>query len=239
MGKKRSSHHGALHFLAVAAAVLLAVTTLAVMGSRVLTSNQLPCANSISCIKDLSGEYTAEKRAIFMGKSLAVPSEILHKNIDKVVLGEESGSNKHIYVDLSSQRLYAYEGNNLLYNFLISSGKWYPTPTGDFRIWVKLRYTLMTGGNPAWGTYYYLPNVPFVMFFYNDQVSKYRGFSLHGTYWHHNFGHPMSHGCVNMRTEDAEVIYNWADPPTTSNSTYATDANPGTPITIYGTAPAE
>ena len=65
------------------------------------------------------------------------------------------------------------------------------------------------------------------------------GYSIHGAYWHNNFGHPMSHGCVNMKTEDAEQIYNWANPPTEGNTTYATKENPGTEVVIYGTAPTE
>jgi lipoprotein-anchoring transpeptidase ErfK/SrfK len=35
----------------------------------------------------------------------------------------------------------------------------------------------------------------------------YESYGLHGTYWHHNFGHPMSHGCVNLKTEDAQWLY--------------------------------
>jgi len=77
------------------------------------------------------------------------------------------------------------------------------------------------------------------MFYYNDQISQWRGFSLHGTYWHHNFGHPMSHGCVNMRTEDAQTLYYWTNPVVTSNLTYATKDDSGTLIVIYGTTPAE
>jgi lipoprotein-anchoring transpeptidase ErfK/SrfK len=41
----------------------------------------------------------------------------------------------------------------------------------------------------------------------------YRDFGLHGAYWHDNFGHTMSHGCVNMRQVDAKVLYEWADGP--------------------------
>jgi lipoprotein-anchoring transpeptidase ErfK/SrfK len=50
------------------------------------------------------------------------------------------------------------------------------------------------------GDGYYLPDVPYSMFFY-------KGYSLHGTYWHSNFGTPMSHGCVNMVTSDAAWVY--------------------------------
>lgn len=198
------------------------------------------CANSISCIKDISGKYDLKaKDAFFMGKNISVPSEIARNIVEKPVLGETTPSNKHIYVDLTNQRLYAYEGNKLIYNFLVSTGKWGRTPTGDFKIWVKLRYTRMSGGNQALGTYYNLPNVPYVMFYYNNEVPKGQGFSIHGAYWHNNFGHPMSHGCVNMKIEEVEKLYYWADPETNGNTTYPTDENPSTPITVYGEAPNE
>ena len=62
----------------------------------------------------------------------------------------------------------------------------------------------MSGGS---GTdYYNLPNVPYVMYFYHY-------FGLHGAYWHNNFGHTMSHGCVNMRPIDAGAIFDWVDGP--------------------------
>ena len=96
----------------------------------------------------------------------------------------------------------------------------------------------MEGGSKAINTYYYLPNVPYVMFFYNDEIPKYRGFGLHGTYWHSNFGYTMSHGCVNMKTEEAGLIYNWAKPDLGNKwSVFADDENPGTQIVIYGVAP--
>lgn len=198
------------------------------------------CANSISCIKDLSGIYEPnQKEGTFLGRKIGVPLEIAQNITEKPVLGDQTSTNKRIFVDLANQRLYAYEGDKLVYSFLVSTGKWGRTPTGEFKIWVKLRYTKMSGGSQALGTYYYLPNVPYVMFFYNNEVPKSMGYSLHGTYWHNNFGHVMSHGCVNMKTEEVEKIYYWADPPTNGNLTYATNENPGTPIIIYGEAPYE
>ncbi|NIV94533.1 L,D-transpeptidase family protein, partial [candidate division KSB1 bacterium] len=38
------------------------------------------------------------------------------------------------------------------------------------------------------------------------------GVALHGTYWHNNFGWPMSRGCVNLRTEDAKWLFRWTVP---------------------------
>lgn len=156
-----------------------------------------------------------------------------------MVLGETS-SNKRIEVDLTNQKLYAFEGDKKVYEFLVSTGKWGRTPTGTYNIWIKLRSTKMEGGNKALNTYYYLPNVPYVMFFANNDIPRWRGFGLHGTYWHSNFGHPMSHGCVNLRTEDAEKLFYWTMPDLNGKSMVnATMENPGTQIIIYGVTPTE
>jgi lipoprotein-anchoring transpeptidase ErfK/SrfK len=111
---------------------------------------------------------------------------------------------------------------------LVSAGKWAPTPTGDFRIWIKLRYTLMHGGSKELHTYYYLPNVPYTQYFY-------KGFGLHGAYWHNNFGQPMSHGCVNLSIPDAEKLFYWTSPvlPEGKNQVTPTKDNPGTRVVIH------
>lgn len=197
--------------------------------------NKPECANSESCINDLSGNFEDARIGYFMGETVDVPKSIAQTPPGKTVLGEST--DKHIYIDLTNQKLFAKEGGNVIYEFLISSGKWGRTPTGDFTTWIKLRYTRMKGGNKAIGTYYDLPNVPFVMYFYNSAVPKYRGYGIHGAYWHNNFGHPMSHGCINMKPEEAGILYAWANPQSGENSITIDATHPGTPITIYGTAP--
>ena len=108
-----------------------------------------------------------------------------------------NGGEHWIDVNLSEQRLYAYEGDTLVNSFIVSTGTWQtPTVTGQYKIWVKLRSAAMSGPG------YYLPDVPFIMYFY-------KGYGLHGTYWHNNFGTPMSHGCVNLTIPDAEWVYNF------------------------------
>ncbi len=105
---------------------------------------------------------------------------------------------KWIDVDLSKQRLTAYVGSTAVFTTLISGGlPRTPTVVGRFRIYAKYASTRMAGPG------YDLPNVPYTMYFY-------KGYAIHGTYWHNNFGRPMSHGCVNMRTQDAAWLYNWA-----------------------------
>jgi hypothetical protein len=111
---------------------------------------------------------------------------------------DKSESGKWIEIDLSQQRLYAHEGQNTVLTAVVSTGtRIYPTVVGRFRIYAKYRSTYMSGPG------YSLPNVPWTMYFY-------RGYAIHGTYWHSNFGTPMSHGCVNMKTAEAKWLYEWA-----------------------------
>jgi lipoprotein-anchoring transpeptidase ErfK/SrfK len=106
-----------------------------------------------------------------------------------------AGGERWIDVDISSQSLTAYEGSTPVRTFIVSTGTAaHPTVLGRYRIYVKLRYDDMSGPG------YYLPNVPYTMYFY-------QGYAIHGTYWHHNFGTPMSHGCINMTIPDSEWMF--------------------------------
>lgn len=160
---------------------------------------------------------------VFHGREVTPPAIDLAADIVPVnVLGEtDATGEKHIYVDLSTQTLSAFQGESLFMEAKVSTGKWGRTPAGEFTIWSKFRATRMSGGSG--NDYYNLPNVPYTMFFSGAKAPASSGFALHGAYWHNNFGHPMSHGCVNMRTVDAEKLFYWAE----VNS----------PITIYGEAP--
>lgn len=151
------------------------------------------------------------KVGIFNNQEVAVPQDQSQVLGETKILLPEINPNKYIEVDLTAQKVYTYENGQKLKEYLISSGKWGRTPTGVFKIWIKLRSHKMEGGSVATGDYYYLPNVPYILFFYNSAHPKIAGFSLHGTYWHHNFGVPMSHGCINMKTADAAEVFNWAE----------------------------
>lgn len=118
------------------------------------------------------------------------------------------GNGRWIDVNLSTQSVYAYEDDTVVNSFVVSTGTWLtPTVTGKYKIWIKFKSTSMSGPG------YYLPDVPYVMYFH-------KGYGLHGTYWHNNFGTPMSHGCVNLRTADAEWLYHWASVGTVVNVHY-------------------
>jgi len=222
---KKKQNPFRFHYLISVAVVIAFIFIL----NPLVTTKKIQCANSISCKEKPKFELETNAMGIYNNQPVYVPNISLSKNEDtSPVLGlKTSLGEKHIYVNLATQTLSAYEGDKLFMQTLISSGLWGKTPKGDFTIWAKFRATRMAGGSGA--DYYDLPNVPYVMFFSNDEVSGSTGFSLHGTYWHNNFGHAMSHGCVNMKTTDAAKIFEWADAPA--------DGNPGTIITIYGDQP--
>ncbi len=112
--------------------------------------------------------------------------------------GHGRAGEKWIDINLTTQRVTAYEGQTAVWSALASTGTWAtPTVVGTYQILSKYPSTHMSGPG------YSLPNVPYTMFFY-------RGYAFHGTYWHNNFGTPMSHGCVNLSTPDSEWLYNWA-----------------------------
>lgn len=114
-----------------------------------------------------------------------------------------------IDVNLYTQTLVAYEGDTPVFDSLISSGLWNtPTVTGQYR--TNMKYESQDMNGYAIGYDYYLQDVPYVMYFFED-------YAIHGAYWHNSFGSPMSHGCVNMNPADAGWLYNWAPVGTTVN----------------------
>jgi lipoprotein-anchoring transpeptidase ErfK/SrfK len=110
---------------------------------------------------------------------------------------------KAIVVSISHQLLWAYKGDQVVLSSYVSTGRaGFDTPVGSFAVLSKLPSQTMAG--VIGGEYYNVPDVPDVMYFTNE------GHALHGTYWHNNFGTPMSHGCVNLPMDVAAWLYDWA-----------------------------
>lgn len=108
-----------------------------------------------------------------------------------------------IAIDLFEQTALAFEGDTPVFATLISSGlpQW-STNEGLFEIYIRAVSTPMSGatGQPD---FYFIQNVPWVMYFDND-------IALHGTYWHDAFGYRQSHGCVNLSIMDSWWLYQWS-----------------------------
>lgn len=124
---------------------------------------------------------------------------------------------KRIEVSLAEQTLSAYERDKLILRTQIATGvptrgpspNGIPTdtPGGNFHVSLKVPSRHMGDGELTSSLEAYeLPGVPWVTFFHAY------GIGFHGTYWHDNFGVRMSHGCVNMRNEEAKWIYRWTTP---------------------------
>ena len=130
--------------------------------------------------------------------------------------GPAQGGDKEVVISISAQALWAYEGGEVVNSTYVSTGTAdvpeTVTPLGYHQILSKIDIQTMEG--TISDEYYNVPDVPWVMYFDN------LGNALHGTYWHSNFGTPMSHGCVNLPLDVAAWMYGWAEV--------------GTPVTVVG-----
>jgi len=136
---------------------------------------------------------------------------------------------KRVVVDITNQTLSCFEGKTEVFFTRISSGALYnvngeridawATPIGNFPIWRKLISLHMSGGTTGGG--WDLPGIGFTSLFVGS------GVAIHSTFWHNNFGEPMSRGCVNARPEDAKWIFRWTQPMVSYNPGDTTVAWPG------------
>jgi uncharacterized protein YraI len=117
-------------------------------------------------------------------------------------VGGGGGGSGAVWIDvnLSSQYMMVYRGSTVIGQTYVSTGRYgFDTPPGTFYVNTKLTSQTMSG--VLGGEYYYVPNVPWVMYFTNV------GHAIHGAYWHNNFGARMSHGCINLPVGFAEWLY--------------------------------
>ena len=106
-------------------------------------------------------------------------------------------------IDLSKQRLIAWEGETQVYAVVISAGTEFdPTLPGSFTIQSKHESSRMQGEGYD-GSTYDIPDVPFAMYYDGN-------YAIHGAYWHEEFGNPVSRGCVNVAVNHAEWFFSWA-----------------------------
>lgn len=124
---------------------------------------------------------------------------------------------KRIEVSISQQKLTAFENDKIVLETKVSTGV--PdrltepghistdTPSGEYHVYSKMPSKHMGNGEVTGEIEAYeLPGVPWTTFFAPH------GVALHGTFWHTNFGMMMSHGCVNLRTEEAKWLFRWTTP---------------------------
>ena len=129
------------------------------------------------------------------GKVLAEPKK---QRIVETIKTLQQSDQHWIQINLTTQRLTAWEGGKPVYAIVISSGKKStPTLTGIFNIQSKQKSSRMQGED------YDVPNVPYAMYYQGN-------YAIHGAYWHRKFGTPISHGCVNIAPDHAKWLFQWA-----------------------------
>lgn len=194
-----------------------------------LNISSIPQAGSdldVSPVSEANEQVTLDAPITFIGPAeQLLDGPRLFQPVDESRLAHRPNSldEKWIEVDVTKQRVTAWEGNIPVLAFISSTGlPNTPTVLGKFNIYWKLNSTLMAGPG------YYLPEVPHTMYFY-------AGYALHGAYWHNNFGQPMSHGCVNLSLDNAKELFEWADPviPAGQTQVVASANNPGTLVVVH------
>lgn len=148
---------------------------------------------------------------------------------------EVAEDEKWIDVNLSRRTLVALVGDKPVYAALVSPGKKsrnrkkdHSTPTGKWRIYEKHIAVTMDGDGASGDLPYSIDDVPYVAYYKGS-------YALHGAFWHQNFGHDMSHGCVNLAPLDAKEIFMWSEPrlPRGWHAVFSTDERPGTLVVAH------
>jgi lipoprotein-anchoring transpeptidase ErfK/SrfK len=127
---------------------------------------------------------------------------------------------KRIVVSLSEQKLWAYDGEQVALQSLVTTGgPQLPTPAGTFQILSKQSPFTFHSPWPKGSPYWY-PDSPtsYAMLFDEE------GFFLHDAPWRHTFGPGSNlvpgqpgeetsgtHGCVNVPLDVQAQLYAWTD----------------------------
>ena len=175
--------------------------------------SQILWVDQIKTEADGSVWYRINERYGNPGDAFWCPAEAFRPiTPDEVAPIHPDVDDKRVEVDINwgVQTLSCYEGNSEVYFCRISSGQEQgstplsPFPSPGFQIWRKL-FSLHMGGSTAAGSWD-VPGVGWTSLFVGE------GVAIHSTYWHNNYGEPMSHGCVNVSPEDAKWIFRWTQP---------------------------
>jgi lipoprotein-anchoring transpeptidase ErfK/SrfK len=153
----------------------------------------------------LADRYGLDTSPVYQGDIPTYSEDLFIPPPDPVpdVAHLDPNAERWIEINLSSQYMIAWQGDVPVIESYVSTGKYgFETPPGTFYVNSKIDSQDMEG--VIGGEYYNVPGVPYVMYFTN------LGHAIHGTYWHSNFGAPMSHGCVNLPMDVAAFVYDWA-----------------------------
>ncbi|MDD5033397.1 MAG: L,D-transpeptidase [Methylococcaceae bacterium] len=198
--------------------------------------------------QEISGrwEWVGKRKVRFSPQPLWPANSTIHVSADRQGLRSSrggaldaplesqfsTGPDKRIFVYLDKQRVTAVENGQVVRVLPASTGKaGTPTATGSFYIYDRYPHKTMRSRGVPRGKkgYYEVENVPYTQFFHED-------LAFHGAWWHNRFGHPASHGCVNLSTQDHNK--RWPDAPEDAGWLYRWAAL-GVPVTVLKDTPVD
>jgi LysM repeat protein len=138
--------------------------------------------------------------------STIYPGQVL-RLASSVPLERLSGG-KRVLINLSEQHLYAYQGDQLVFSFVASSGAAPSyTRSGEFRVQSKILNAYGSTWNlwmPYWMGIYWAGST-------ENGIHALPILSNGQTLWAGYLGRPVSYGCIVLGTEEARMLYNWAE----------------------------
>lgn len=156
---------------------------------------------TIGCLSVLSLLAIPAIPAIAEAKHDSIISQAMAKSeisVPQAIANLEQSQQRWLEIDLSNQRLIAWQGDTQVYAVIVSTGTdTDPTLPGVFSIQSKHETARMQGEG------YDVPDVPFAMYYDGN-------YAIHGAYWHQDFGTQVSRGCVNVAVNHAEWLFSWA-----------------------------
>jgi tetratricopeptide (TPR) repeat protein len=122
--------------------------------------------------------------------------------------GQTRSAGRRIEVSISKQRMYVWQGDVLLYDWVCSTGgSGSGTATGQYQVQSKIP--------EAWASRWSL-RMPYWLGIYNvgsmeNGIHALPILSSGSTLWAGYLGTPVSYGCIILSTENARTLYHWAD----------------------------
>ena len=176
-------------------------------------------AGGMTYLETTSGDYLIDRRLVRVNPFKKRPSWA-------------TPGRTWLNVSILNQTLTAYEGGRPVFVTLVSTGadglgdpeETHSTVRGRFLVHTKHVTITMSGAQV--GDEFDLRDVPYVQYFS-------AGYALHAAYWHDSFGHPRSHGCVNLSPLDAQWLFGWTDPPVPSKWHGGMSLLDGTLVSIH------
>jgi lipoprotein-anchoring transpeptidase ErfK/SrfK len=162
----------------------------------------------------LDGTVAIIQQALLQGQNLTYAVPLVNDPVTEIqelppTNFDQPNGAKWIDVNKTTYLATAYEGTTQVNQFIVSIGMGgnYETTDGTYYIYLKYDHQVMRGGTgTVEGHYAYATPVTWVSYFDLYQAFHEADWNT----WQGTWQRRVSHGCVNMRNDDAKWIFDWA-----------------------------